>query len=144
MRDPETTTERCGYDVHREPGIQASRFVRIVTNHGDLHLEAAIYDTATDEEFTSLVEAWLADDSRVVDEHIEAARERHPGLTSLRQAGDRHSRDRAIAHAIRALDRHAPAGIFMAGQPGSKTSDFADSIIDVAMRLGDYIENGHH
>jgi hypothetical protein len=138
----ETTTQRCGYDVQRDPGTQASRFVRIATNHGDLHLETAIYDTVTDEEFTNLVEAWLADDASDVDEHVEVARERHPGLTSLKQASDRHARDRAIEHAIRALDRHAPAGIFMAGQQGATTSDFADSIIDVAMRLGDYIENG--
>jgi hypothetical protein len=140
--DFETFATRCGYKIRRAPINRPGSRVCIDTPAGTWYLDAAIYDETTDDEFEQLANAWLTGDCKTVDDLVEDVRERHPGLTSLRQASDRHERDRAVELAIAALQRRTPAGVFMAGHSGATTSDFTDSIIDVAMRLGDYIKNG--
>lgn len=141
MTEIETATERCGYDVHRTAADEPGNRVRITTGHGDLYLEVAVYDTMTDEEFIGFVAAWLADDVRTVEEHIETVRERHPGLASLKQASDRHERDRAIGRAVRALTPVAGA-YDLPGFLGTGRVDYGDAIIALAEQLGDYVKNG--
>lgn len=137
----ETLTTRCGYNVRRDPINHPDSRVCVDTPAGTWYLEPTIYDSITDAVFEYLVKAWLDGDMQTIEDHVEVARHRHPGLVSLRQANDNHVRTIAVEQAVRAL---APvAGAYdLPGFLGTGRADYGDAIVTLADHLGGYIQNG--